>query len=101
MHTDLLVHDASYEALIAVARAGEGLTIDLPDGHSGERMAGAGCALSSTMHAGRVRLPVAIDRSPRGADLTGVYQIKDAAGIRMLRARDLDSPALPGDVPGS
>lgn len=100
LHTDLLVHDASYEALIAVARAGEGLTIDLPDGAL-RRTEGGSWLRTVIDHARRdgLRLPVAIDRSPQGADLTGVYQVKDAAGIRMLRARDLDSPALPGDVP--
>lgn len=100
LHTDLVVYDASYEALIALARAGEGLTVGLSGGAL-ERADGGSWLRTVIDHARRdgLRLPVAIDRSPQGADLTGVYQIKDAAGIRMLRARDLDSPALPGDVP--
>lgn len=100
LHTDLLVHDAGYEALIALARAGEGLTVDLSDG-AFQRTDGGSWLSTVIDHArrGGLRLPVAIDRSPQEAELTGVYRVQDADGVRVLRARGLDSPVLPGDVP--
>lgn len=100
LHTDLLVRDADYEALIALARAGEELTVGPSDGAAQEPYGGSWLrTVIEHARRGGLRLPLAIDRSPREAELTGVYQVQDTTGVRTLRVRELDSPVLPGDVP--